>query len=251
MTNYNPKEERNENALKNNFETTGQELSKEHSNEQQIDVDNDISTENNISTEDISETKDVLQQSTEEKEEKEEKAPIVEFIHKTDTVEEYEEKTAGFWIRFWAFITDSLIVSAVVGILVNPIFYIMNWDVAGSTWYAPITIISGIFYYAYFVITTKLWQQTVGKMIFGLKVKSINGEKLSWSTVLFRELVSRFINNTIMPLYFIVAFTPKNMGVHDYFADTIVVQEKVYVKNKKTMIKKTPVKVNDSIHPTT
>lgn len=36
----------------------------------------------------------------------------------------YALKTAGFWIRLWAFLLDGLIISAVVGILVNPIFFI-------------------------------------------------------------------------------------------------------------------------------
>lgn len=175
--------------------------------------------------------------------------PEVTKIQVTESVVEYEERTAGFWIRFWAFITDSLIVSAVVGILINPIFYIMHWDVNGSTWYAPITIISAIFYYTYFVVMTKIWQQTVGKIIFGLKVVPVQGEKLSWSTVLFRELVGRFINNTPFFLpYIVVAFTPKNIGCHDYFADTYVIQEKVYVKKEKKIVKQ--IEVNDSIHPT-
>lgn len=153
----------------------------------------------------------------------------------TKIVEQFEQKTAGFWMRFWAFIIDVLIVSAIVGILVNPIFNLFDWSLSDSSWYAPITIISAIFYYAYFVLMTKYLQQTVGKMIFGLKVQTVNGEKLSWGTVLFREWIGRFINNTIPILYVIVAIMPKNMSVADYIADTVVVHESVFVKDKKIL----------------
>lgn len=154
----------------------------------------------------------------------------------TKIVDQYEEKTAGFWLRFWAFSFDSLIVTAIVGILVNPIFHLFDWSLSESNWYAPMTIISGLFYYGYFVITTKIWHQTVGKMIFGIRVKSVNGEKLDWLTVLFREIIGRFICNTIPIIYIMVAFMSKNKGLQDVIADTIVVHEKVFIKNTKEVI---------------
>ena len=43
-------------------------------------------------------------------------------------VEVYEQKTAGFWMRFWAFFIDMLVISAVIGIVINPIFYLMDWS---------------------------------------------------------------------------------------------------------------------------
>ncbi|QPQ34689.1 MULTISPECIES: RDD family protein [unclassified Lysinibacillus] len=141
----------------------------------------------------------------------------------------YDLKTAGFWVRFWAFILDGLIISAVVGIVVNPIFYLMDWSLSDSIWYAPISIISAILYYCYFVLMTKFLGQTLGKMAFGLRVVSLQHDKLTWSDVLFREWIGRLISNIIMPLYIFVAILPDNQGIHDYFADTTVVHEKVYV----------------------
>lgn len=141
------------------------------------------------------------------------------------------KKTAGFWMRFWAFILDSLVISAVVGVTIRPLFSVMDWDLAGSNWYAPVTILSGLIFYAYFVLMTKFLKQTLGKMVFGLKVEKDNGEPLDWMTVLFREGVGRFINGTLLHLpYLIVAFAPKNKSVADYFADTVVVHENLYVK---------------------
>ncbi|MEK4230332.1 RDD family protein [Solibacillus sp. FSL H8-0538] len=141
----------------------------------------------------------------------------------------FSHKTAGFWMRLWAFVMDSLIVSAIIGITIKPIFHLMDWSLAGDEWYAPIAIISAAIYYAYFVIMTKFCRQTLGKMVFGLRVQKDNGEELDWVTVLFREGIGRFINNAVFYLpYLIVGFTPKNKSVADYFADTTVVHEKVY-----------------------
>ena len=151
-------------------------------------------------------------------------------------VERIEEKTAGFWMRFWAFVVDILVVAAIVGIIVNPIFHLFGWSLKETHWYSPMTIVSGIFYYAYFVVTTKLWQQTIGKMIFGLKVKGTDGKKLEWFTVLFREVIGRFISNKIPIIYLMVAFMPKNHGLNDIIADTMVVQEKVFIKRKKEVL---------------
>ena len=155
---------------------------------------------------------------------------------KFQVIEQIEEKTAGFWMRFWAFVVDILIVAAIVGIIVNPIFHLFGWDLSEIHWYSPMTIVSGLFYYAYFVLTTKYWQQTVGKMIFGLKVKGKTGEKLDWLTVLFRELIGRFISNKLPIIYVMVAFMPKNHGLNDIIADTRVVQEKVFIKRKKEVV---------------
>ena len=145
---------------------------------------------------------------------------------------ELQLKTAGFWLRFWAFLLDSLVISAIVGITVRPLFALMDWDVTGGTWYAPFTLISGAIFYTYFVFMTKFFKQTLGKMVFGLRVEKDNGEPLDWLTVLFREGVGRYINGCLLHFpYVIVAFTPKNKSLADYFSDTVVVHENIYVQN--------------------
>lgn len=151
-------------------------------------------------------------------------------IDKPITNKNYALKTAGFWIRFWAFFIDGIIIAAIGGILVNPIFYLMDWSLSDTVWYAPISIISAIFYYSYFVLMTKFFGQTLGKMIFGLRVISLKHEKLTWSDVLFRDWIGRIINSIFMPLYILVGILPNNQGIHDFFADTTVVHEKIYIE---------------------
>ncbi|MGN7478084.1 RDD family protein [Solibacillus silvestris] len=157
----------------------------------------------------------------------------MEVVNTTSIVESpsIKQKTAGFWMRFWAFILDSLVISAIVGISVRPLFALMNWNTAGDAWYAPFTIVSGLIFYAYFVLLTKFFKQTLGKMAFGIKVQKDNGEALDWMTVLFREGVGRFINGTLLYLpYLIVAFAPDNKSIADYFADTVVIHENIYTQ---------------------
>ncbi len=144
----------------------------------------------------------------------------------------YERKPAGFWIRFWAYLIDLLVISGVTSILLKPVFALIGVSVDSTNWYAPFTILSALLFYTYFVLMTKFFSQTVGKMIFAIKVVSLKKDSLDWGTLLFREWIGRLISVTILPLYFIVGFTPLKQGVHDFFADTTVVHEQSYWKRK-------------------
>ncbi|MFU1845165.1 RDD family protein, partial [Enterococcus faecium] len=49
-------------------------------------------------------------------------------------------------------------------------------------------------YLTYFVLLTKLNSgQTIGKMIFGIRVVSFEEKELSWQTIFIRECICRFI----------------------------------------------------------
>ncbi|MER2079401.1 RDD family protein [Psychrobacillus psychrotolerans] len=161
-------------------------------------------------------------------------------VHRTA---QYEQKAAGFWIRFWAYTVDILILASVGMLLIKPIFRLFSLDLNNPVWYAPFTLITAAIFYAYFVLMTKLCSQTVGKMILGIKVISKDGGKLKWSTVIFREWIGRLIS--IVPLnipYLVVAFTPKKQGVHDFIADTLVVHETVFDLKEKVTYENAPAK---------
>ncbi|MFE4520791.1 RDD family protein [Cytobacillus firmus] len=133
---------------------------------------------------------------------------------------------AGFWMRFWAYLLDLAVVGSVDRILINPIFRALDIPLHESNLFAPISIATAITFYAYFVLMTKFFGQTLGKMVFGLRVVDLKGEKLTWGTILFREWIGRFISVSIFIGYVIVAFLPKKQGLHDLFADTSVVHER-------------------------
>lgn len=132
---------------------------------------------------------------------------------------------AGFWMRFWAYLLDLIVIGSINRMIINPIFRAMDVPLAGEGIFSAISILNAIVFYLYFVLMTKYFGQTLGKMVFGLKVVELSGERLSWGTVLFREWIGRFISATIMVLYVVVAFTQKKQGLHDIFADTTVIHE--------------------------
>lgn len=146
----------------------------------------------------------------------------------------YERKPAGFWVRFWAYLIDLLVIWGVTSILVKPIFTLIGLETSGDAWYAPFAIMSAIVFYGYFVLMTKFFSQTIGKMIFGIRVVSLKEDGLTWGTLLFREWIGRFISVTILPLYWIVGFTSLKQGIHDFFADTTVVHEQAFRERKVT-----------------
>ncbi|GIN60131.1 putative membrane protein YteJ [Robertmurraya siralis] len=133
---------------------------------------------------------------------------------------------AGFWMRFWAYLIDLLVIGSINRILIYPVFRSLDLSLHDSSMFAPISIFTAITFYAYFVLMTKFLGQTLGKMIFGLKVVDLNGKKLSWGAILFREWIGRFISTTVWISYAVVAFLPKKQGLHDLFADTSVVHER-------------------------
>ncbi|HEX6593837.1 MAG TPA: RDD family protein [Bacillota bacterium] len=146
----------------------------------------------------------------------------------TETSFPSQQRYAGFWMRFWAYIVDVIIVFSVNGILLSPLKYVNDgqpmkagiWTVAG--------ILGTVILYAYFLLMTKWKGQTLGKMIFGLKVVHKDEKSLSWTDLFFREVVGRFfyrVFGVMKLLYLVVAFEPKKQGIHDKLADTVVIHE--------------------------
>src|SRR5690625_4512142 len=132
---------------------------------------------------------------------------------------------AGFWMRFWAFLTDLIVVFSINGLLLFPLKFINNGVIDVGFWTLN-GILSAIVFYIYFLLMTKYFGQTLGKMLFGLRVIRSDSEPLRWSDLLFREVIGRFIYKVmsfLTLLYIVVAFTPEKQGIHDMFGDTRVV----------------------------
>ncbi|HCM89092.1 MULTISPECIES: RDD family protein [Vagococcus] len=132
---------------------------------------------------------------------------------------------AGFWVRLFAFVVDLICISIVTAGTIGLVYKIQGLEKTHSliTIYG---IVSLVIYLTYFTLLTKLNDgQTLGKMIFGIKVVSLEEETLSWQTVLIRECVCRFILQTfIFGLGYLVSiFTPKKQHIGDYFSGTSVI----------------------------
>jgi len=175
----------------------------------------------------LNEEEELIAAQTENKERKEEEA-----IQKqaqtplgisSQVLDHSTHQFAGFWMRFWAYLADLIIIGSLNRIIIYPIFRATDMPLHESGIFTPINITTALVFYLYFVLMTKFLKQTLGKMIFGLQVVPLKKATLSWDTVLFREWIGRFISSSIIILYAIVAFLPKKQGLHDLFADTAVV----------------------------
>jgi uncharacterized RDD family membrane protein YckC len=183
----------------------------------------EFNRQNEDSKEVLTETHSLPNELENERVEEEEQNRAV-FVH--DELKDKEYQYAGFWMRFWAYLLDLLVIGSVNRIIVYPVFRLLDVPVNDSHLFAPVSITTAILFYAYFVLMTKFFRQTLGKMVFGLKVISLNDRKLKWSTIIFREWIGRFISGSILILYIIIGFLPKKQGVHDLFADTTVIHER-------------------------
>lgn len=130
---------------------------------------------------------------------------------------------AGFWMRFWAFLLDGLVIFGLNRLFA---FLFLQWlNIENGLLLSLIALTIG---FLYFVLMTKKLGQTLGKMVFGLKVIPTSGDSLSWGSVIFREVVGRYLYQAfwfLACLYLFVPFTKKKQGIHDYIADTYVVHE--------------------------
>lgn len=134
---------------------------------------------------------------------------------------------AGFWIRLLAFIIDLLIITGLNSIIWGSLLPAE----AGTSFFYKILHVNSLFLgltgAAYFILMTRFFQQTLGKMIVGIKVIQRNEEPLTWVTVIFRELVARSLSQ-LMGLnlgYIVCWFNPEKRCAHDYLSDTWVVHE--------------------------
>lgn len=134
---------------------------------------------------------------------------------------------AGFWARLVAYIIDAIIVGIVAGviqaILITPA---SAPDAGGGAFLLLIvgyilTFVWGFAYYVYFWTRSG---QTPGKKIMGLKVITVNGDKLTTGKAIVR-VIGYAISSIIIYLGFLWSIWDKNKQTwHDMIAGTYVVK---------------------------
>lgn len=136
---------------------------------------------------------------------------------------------AGFGSRFFAYIIDLLVIWGINSIITRPILRVLNMEEA-KLWielFSASNILTSFIFFLYFILLTKFFQATLGKMILGLSVESLTGRPLTNGQIIFRELIGRYISMAILGIpYLVVAFTKRHQGIHDLFADTSVIKNK-------------------------
>jgi uncharacterized RDD family membrane protein YckC len=139
-------------------------------------------------------------------------------------------KYAGFWIRFVAYMIDSLVsfvFSATITAILVFGFKVTSFE--GALKYL-LQLIGLIFWFFYYVFMTMKYQATLGKMAVGIIVIPEKSENLRWGQIIGREAL-KFISALILYIGFIMAgFTEKKQALHDKIAKTLVIYKE---PNKK------------------
>lgn len=132
---------------------------------------------------------------------------------------------AGFWIRTIAYLFDLLMIFLISQILTN-VFWVRIFG-AGfeETWIGDTTQIATYVLY-FLLINIILNGQTLGKVLFGLKVVSIKQDQLDLTTIIIREGFGRIVFYFLYIIMVTLVFTEKKQHVIDILSDTSVVRLK-------------------------
>jgi uncharacterized RDD family membrane protein YckC len=137
----------------------------------------------------------------------------------------------GFWIRVVAAIIDHIIMRvavAPVGIIFGGL------GLAGMAGGIPhlglgllgsgitlILLVFGSWLYEAFMESSS-YQATLGKMVFGMKVTDLNGNRISFERATGRHF-AKWVSAMILGIgYIMVGFSERKQGLHDLLAGTLV-----------------------------
>lgn len=145
---------------------------------------------------------------------------------------------AGFWLRFLAYIIDSLILS-VAGLLVLVILMVIgftsfrrveDWNHEFPVFllfsvYFPLVILGFVGQWLYFAwLESSEWQATLGKKVLGLVVTDLNGQPVSFARATGRYFAKIISNLTLLIGYVMAGFTEKKQALHDMIASCLVLR---------------------------
>lgn len=134
---------------------------------------------------------------------------------------------AGFFVRLVAYAVDSMLAALLVGVVKIPLSIAAS---AGAGFlkanfifhYSLLDVLGYIGVAAYFVLLTYFAHGTPGKLLFRLRVVTVDRE-WTFLNILYRETVGRFLSSLLCIGYLAIIVTEKKQGFHDMLSDTYVV----------------------------
>jgi len=138
---------------------------------------------------------------------------------------------AGFFVRFAAYIVDSLIIGAGLLLIKIPIWFATAGTdhLLGREFIFEYSVLDIVYYVlrvCYFALLTYYTGATLGKKLFHLQVISSEDRKPTLFEIAFRESVGRFLSRLIVCAgYIMVGADKRKRGLHDILSDTYVVYE--------------------------
>ncbi|MDH4071144.1 MAG: RDD family protein [Ignavibacteria bacterium] len=146
---------------------------------------------------------------------------------------------ARFWLRFAAWLIDALLLAVVELMILLPFIGLLGITVfegeidespvvllalAGAFAFGAIAIfLLGWIYYA--VMESSANQGTLGKMVVGLKVTDLAGNRVTFGKATGRYFGKIFSGLLLSFGYIMAAFTQQKQALHDILAGTLVVEK--------------------------
>lgn len=151
---------------------------------------------------------------------------------------------AGFWLRFVAFVADSLIIGLFQTFVIMPVLGIFGYHVdfdpsyletdesmrqqLGAllnylVWVNSISFAVSWLYYAF--LESSETQATLGKIMLGIKVTDTDGNRLDFTKATTRFFAKILSSITLFIGYLMAGFTEKKQALHDIVAGTLVIKK--------------------------
>ena len=140
----------------------------------------------------------------------------------------------GFWIRFVAAIIDGILVQVVVvpvgallGGMIGVAGVAARMPGEGTRLVAVIVgaalgLLASWIYEA--AMESSSLQATLGKMIFGMRVTDLNGNRISFARATGRHFAKYLSSMILFVGYIMAGFTQRKQALHDMIAGTLVIR---------------------------
>ncbi len=134
--------------------------------------------------------------------------------------------------RLVAWFLDGLLISAILSMIFHDNFQWgfwqqgdwWSWHQWGASVFSFGLAQNALRYIYNAIMESSKYQATFGKIVLGIKVVGGNGERLSFSRAMLRN-VSKLISGLLFGIgYIMIVFDSKKQGLHDKIADTYVVR---------------------------
>ena len=133
-------------------------------------------------------------------------------------------RPAGFWIRAVASLIDWLFLAAVMGLVRAVVASSVELSDGSPAVAAAVTNAFSLYFWAaYYVVLHGATGQTLGKMVMGVRVVSLDGSEISYG-VAFVRWVGYFLSTlTLLLGYLMAGARADKRALHDLVAGTRVV----------------------------
>ncbi len=148
---------------------------------------------------------------------------------------------AGFWKRFVAFLIDSIILSLLEFIIILPGLAVLGIGIVGGVLseepesgvplilaaigaYLMAILLAAIAAWLYYALMESSAKgATLGKMVLGIRVTDLNGNRVSFGRATGRYFAKIISSLVLMIGYIIAGFTDRKQALHDIIAGCLVI----------------------------